>query len=285
MKRAAFAAWLVLLLLAQAGSIALGPIESLLLLAILVVVPLGLSLGGTPPIVRYLQPAGAALAVLSFCLRPGWQAANLASGWLLVTLLVAADARNSLGSMEEICRLAARLYLPVGGFWLVVSRGGIRALGFQEPLVLLTAIHFHYAGFAAASYAGAAAGLVGKRPLYRWAAAGIVAAPPLVAAGFVFSLWMKVSAAALTAVRLTILSMLVLQSLAGAGRGIARALLAVSAGSVVAGMLLECVYAAGEVADAEWISISQMAVTHGVLNGLGFALCGLLGWSLTKKRA
>ena len=77
MKRAAFAAWLVLLLLAQAGSIALGPIESLLLLAILVVVPLGLSLGDTPPIVRYLQPAGAALAALSFCLRPGWQAAAM----------------------------------------------------------------------------------------------------------------------------------------------------------------------------------------------------------------
>jgi len=49
----------------------------------------------------------------------------------------------------------ARIDLAVGGAWLVASRLGMRPMGIQEPIVLLTAVHFHYAGFATATIAAA----------------------------------------------------------------------------------------------------------------------------------
>ena len=32
-----------------------------------------------------------------------------------------------------------------------------------------------------------------------------------------------------------------------------------------------------------WVSIPQMARTHGVVNALGLSVCGLLGWRLTER--
>ena len=43
---------------------------------------------------------------------------------------------------------AGLVYLAVGGGWTVLAWGGLRPLGFAAPIVLLTAVHFHYAGFA-----------------------------------------------------------------------------------------------------------------------------------------
>jgi hypothetical protein len=43
----------------------------------------------------------------------------------------------------------------VGGAWLVASRLGMRPMGIQEPIGLLTAVHFHFAGFATAMIAAA----------------------------------------------------------------------------------------------------------------------------------
>ncbi len=60
------------------------------------------------------------------------------------------------------------------------------------------------------------------------------------------------------------------------GSRTARGFLRVSAVAVIAGMVL-----AAELGDAfgkDWLLIPRMASTHGLLNGLGFVLLGLLGW-------
>jgi hypothetical protein len=59
----------------------------------------------------------------------------------------------------------------------------------------------------------------------------------------------------------------------------ARVLLVISSSAVVAAMALSAVYALGEFLRTGWLSIPEMARTHGLLNALGFVLCGLLAWT------
>ena len=58
---------------------------------------------------------------------------------------------------------------------------------------------------------------------------------------------------------------------------LARFLVLVSAGSLLTAMLLAGVYGIGELAGQGFIAIPRMVVSHGMLNALGFTLCGLLG--------
>jgi hypothetical protein len=77
-------------------------------------------------------------------------------------------------------------------------------MGFQEPIVLLTAVHFHFAGFAAPLMTLAAAGTVEKasilkRRFFHIVVAGILAGPGLLAAGFLIGPHSKLAAALLVA--------------------------------------------------------------------------------------
>ena len=49
-------------------------------------------------------------------------------------------------------------------------------------------------------------------------------------------------------------------------------------------MILACAYAYSIVAKRLIISIPQTALTHGIVNALGFSFCGLLAWSLIHSR-
>jgi len=48
-------------------------------------------------------------------------------------------------SFPEFCFALGEGYAFVGALWLAASRTGMQLFGFREPIVLLTAIHFHYA--------------------------------------------------------------------------------------------------------------------------------------------
>ncbi len=134
----------------------------LLLFATLVLVPLGLRLIEDPsrwPLAvrlltaaKWLQPAAAVSLGASFALKQSWPAAALAGPWFVVTLLLA-----GVGLLDAVRRgwrldasagfTAALLFSPVGGSWAVLSRAGLRPQDFSHAIVLLTAVHFHYAGF------------------------------------------------------------------------------------------------------------------------------------------
>src|SRR5581483_1076477 len=155
--------WLLVQFLLPNRTLEISLTSRLVLLSMLVLTPLALSL---VPVVmddnkepfayfaaRLLQPFAAAAATISFLLNEGKIAAELASLWLVFTILVALFGLGRLiqrpTGFEQFCVVAAALYLPVGGTWLVASRLGYRPLGFSTAIVLLTAMHFHYAGFAA----------------------------------------------------------------------------------------------------------------------------------------
>jgi hypothetical protein len=292
----ASAAWL--------RSTSLGPIEVLFLLAPLVTVPLGFrlvqdlrgefSLFGR--IASHLLPLGAVAAAASFWPRAGISAGLLAAGWLLICLLSAAEGlvfafQGGYRSAEGVCVSAGLLYLAVGGVWLVLSRLGATPMHFAEPIILLTAVHFHFTGFALPVLTAATGRALsthtppgGFASLFPYVAAGIVGGPAILAGGFVFgsALWKLIAALflALVCVLLAILLLSVAQRIKPLA---ARILLSISAASLIVGMVLAGAYIIGYFTERYWLLIPRMARLHGTTNAIGFAFCGLLGWALAYR--
>ena len=290
------AVWAGMAVLARMGIARVGAIELLFLFAPLVIVPLGMELGRMiggvgrlEEVARRVQPLAAALTVAAMWLPPGRKAGAAALAWLGVCLLMAGGGvvgvvralRGSRTRATAITLGVAQIDLAVGGAWMVASRLGMRPMGIQEPIGLLTAVHFHFAGFAAATIAAATLGFAERRGAYRWLKAVVlvvVGMPYVVAAGFVISPALKVGAAVLFSVSVAGLAIAV----RGCGRraedGVARVLLQIASTAVFAGMVLSGLYAIADFKGSDALTIPQMARTHGILNAFGFCLAGLLGW-------
>ena len=190
---------------------------------------------------------------------------------------------------EELCIEAGLLLVPVGGIWLVMSRLGADPLGFGEAIVLLTAVHFHYAGFAVSILTGRAgrllvAGSRSTQRLFQLVAAGVILGVPLVALGITFSRALEVGAVILLTTSLLILAVqTIILVVPRVQQRLAQGLLAISAASSIVTMLLALGYAAGTLVGLQ-ITIPQMILAHGVLNAFGFTLCGLLAWTIAATK-
>jgi hypothetical protein len=299
--------WILLLPAPLPIDSSLTSIARLLLLAALVITPLALPLAAPPEQARYArlahraaviaQPFTAALVVIAFYQPAGLTAALLAATWLLPTGLAALTSLLRLlarrnARADELCIDAGLIYLPVGAVWLLFNRLGLSPLGFGDTIVLLTAVHFHYAGFAAPILAGLLGHqIAGARPaawpVFRLVAAVVIAGIALVAAGITLARYtplVEVAAALLFAASLLGLAALMLSIglPATAGR-LARMLLAVSAASLVVTMLFAASYALGQFLGMPIVGIPRMVQIHGWLNAIGFALCGLLAWTIEKR--
>jgi len=287
--------WCLLAALSFIPGFRLGIIEILLLFAIWVIVPPGVSLLDSnvpnywePHLAQLMGPALSCAAILttfSFFLDRGIFSARLAATWLAICSAIAVSGTYQFfarrKSFEQFCFSVGQGYLLVAGLWLVASRAGLHPVGFEEPIVLLTAMHFHFAGFASAIVAGLTyRHFRGKRgeTLVRAASLAVVVGPGLLGLAFLAGPKVKLIGALLVAVGqiglATAMARLALQARRGAGRW----LLLVAAGSVAAGMLFAAVWAIGEYPLQPFVDIRKMAQIHGVLNALGFAGCGLLGW-------
>jgi len=293
--------WIATAVLAFSGMARLGVIELLFLLAPLVVVPLGLEVldrhgdGPWPAVlgraVCLLQPLGAILAVVSFWFPPGRVAGALTSAWLVVGVLTAMTAlldlfRPGWRVLDRIVFNVARADLVIAGCWFATSRLGIAPMSFQEPIVLLTGVHFHYSGFATALIAGVTLKFCAQRRksnLVALIVASAVFIPFLLAAGFVLSPLLKLISALILAVTLLGFSLLQFSFAADFRSTMARALLRVAACLLVPGMLLVMVYAVGEYTRNYWLVIPQMAHLHGPLNALGFVLLSLVAWVIERS--
>ena len=298
--------WAAIAIAARFGMARIGAIELMFLFAPLVIVPLGMELGrvmtasvaenqGTV-FTRSAQPFGAAFAVAALVLPPGRVAGLLACGWLAVCLLAGrngvmdavtwwSDARGGARAtlLFSLAMLAARIDLVVGGLWLVASRMGMRPLGIQEPIGLLTAVHFHFAGFATAMIAAAmlrfSDGQVHERWLQRIVPV-VIGMPYVVAVGFVGSAALKMVAAVIFSLSVAALAVLLRSLGKRAQQAEAKVLLQVAAGAVFAGMVLSSVYAVLDFRGSDVLTIPQMARTHGILNAVGFCMTALLGWMI-----
>jgi hypothetical protein len=290
--------WIVLALASFAPRVHIGVIEVLFLLGPWVVVPLGADLirsAGTSKdsaLRDWVLFAAALLTTVSFFLDNRTAAAWFASAWLLVCAAFAGDGLRRLAlvgtkSFAQFCFAAGEGYLLVAGVWLVASRAGVQFLAFQEPIVLLTAVHFHFAGFASAVLAGLVdQALVGRRGhrLLRAASLAVILGPGILGLAFLLGPKVKLTAALLIAAGQFGLASGMLRIGVAAKSSGGRWLLFVAGGSVAAGMILAAVWAIGEYPLQAFVNIRQMAEFHGVLNAVGFTVCGLLGWRLLKEK-
>jgi hypothetical protein len=280
-------AWLVLRL----------PLEAaILLLAPLVLVPLGLRLIETPAAAAteklllqwatWLQLPAATLLAASFAWPQGLLAAGLAAAWLGITALLALAGvlrlrRLGLRVNGELGIAAAFLFIAVGGGWTVISRAGLRPQQFSHAIVLLTGVHFHYAGFVLPLLAGLTvkelqpANSVDVRWLDRIMLVSVILSVPAVGVGISLSRHVEVVAAIVLAVACAFFAVRQVQVAWRAGEPTRLTLTAVSSLALASAMILAGVYAVGEFTGERWIAIPTMIRTHGAFNAFGFAACGL----------
>lgn len=295
--------WGLLALANLSGFWSLGIIPVHFLLAPLALVPLGLGLvakgieGAVNPgffrFAVWLSPYAGLLAAGSFVADPGLLAGALAGPWLLVVLLLAGTGlfRLLLGGftrVEEIVINVGLLLLPAGAAWFLLSRLGASPMGFEEPIVLLTGVHFHYTAFLAPLVTALAARSLAtsrrRSALHRVSLLGLIGGTPLLALGWTLHApALKLAAVGILVASLLALGVLLCLAAGRARDGRAEGLLGLAGMSLIGGMLLAGLYGASEFAGASWITIPQMAASHGLLNGVGFSLCGVLGWTLEKR--
>ena len=271
----------------------IGTIEKLFLLGPLVVVPLGLQLAGVDyPWSLLIAAVG---VVISFLSPTGMVAGMLVVPWLMMGLCVAVTrlwrVRTCFSAptqhLGEISRVVAMIGLVVGGVGLLQSRCGMEPLGFREPLVLLVAVHFHFAAFVTPLMAAEVLERMRKesRKLRLVLATCALAGSPLLAMGYVLHVRaLRLTGAALLVAALVMMAGWVLWNLRRIQPLTARFLLGGSAMSAVVAMVYAGIYALADFLGAVWIAIPQMARTHGMLQAIGFSACGLLGWIVAENK-
>ncbi|MCB0995993.1 MAG: YndJ family transporter [Acidimicrobiales bacterium] len=279
------AAWMVWALTVQPSWT-----SSLLMLSPAALVPLGLGLacrpdaGPTTPVLDSLRlSAGPAalLAMAAFVPERGAIAAAMTLPWLVIGL-----AAGVIGVGRFLSRRrcdptvgvdAALVFLAVGAGWLTISRVGANPLGFSDAIVQLTAVHFHYAGFALPLVAGLAARHCGRGPLV---AAWVILGVPVTAAGITAGGIVEWVAATMMATGGLATAGLLART-AVAQRRAARWLLLLAATSLATGMALALGWAWSIQVGWDYLDLDQMARWHGTLNAVGFGFGALAGLRIT----
>lgn len=252
----------------------------ILLLAPLVIVPRLIPLLPARPWTGRLGGWTAWVAALpligSFSLAPGPLAAALALPWLALAMVGAAAAiGHGVVHLPSILRPSripdlgvdvALGFVGVGAVFVVIDRLGIDT-GFAPVIVLLTATHFHFAGFGLLAMASLVAD---SRSWLRVPIVGLMLGIPLTALGFV-----------LVSDEINAVGALVVGS-SGIGVGVAfmtsramtrfRWLSRAAGAALVIGMPMGIAWSVAILTGASFVDLDTMVRTHGVLNSLGVLL-------------
>ena len=294
------AAWLVLTALRRPATSGMGWPVALLDLAALVAVPLVLR--ALPPsrpgparawaVAVLLQPPAALLLAATSAIAAGGWALAGALPWIGVTALLALYGVARVwtrrgGPAWALAVDAGLVFVAVGGGWTALHRLGVRPIGFSPVIVLLTAVHFHFAGL----LLPVATGLAGARTrgwMARAAAWGVIIGVPLTAVGITATQralppWIEASAVIVTVVGGWMAALLHLRLAARGGvRPVVRALWMVAGLSLAAGMTLALLYGVRVYRPVPLLTIPWMQAVHGSLNALGFGVAAMLGWALAS---
>lgn len=233
----------------------------------------------------------ALLLGLAFQLEVGW----LALPWLVFTIVCAGFGvwrMLSLG-LRRPGALAdwGLIWFGVSGAWTFASAMRWEVFGFPHIIVLLAGVHQLYAGLVLQVIASR---IVGARPgRVPWIAAiGVSLGNPLVAVGILTShlglpVWIEFGAVWFYACSVIVLGWMQLFLALWPKSGLpwySRVLLVISDLSLGTAMTLAIIFVWGVRRGVPTLTIPEMALWHGSLNAFGFALCGLVGWTLSGVR-
>ncbi|GAC1544309.1 MAG: hypothetical protein NVS3B10_08450 [Polyangiales bacterium] len=209
-----------------------------------------------------------------------------------------ASSGSSPSGVPELGVDVGLLLLPIGSVWLLASRAGSPLLGFHEPIVTLTAAHFHYAGFAAPVVLGCTGRAFGLGTAktstalpYRLATLTVCAAIPLTAIGITSTHAVEATAAVTLACGMLLACALLVGVVPrrAARRSVAAAALFAVAGATLLGTMgLAATFALTSSAGRSStfsgpLSVQTMIDLHGGGNALGFALCALVALTLVDR--
>ncbi len=252
---------------------------------------LGERLAARPPATAtpaWAYPISLLFLWAALILPPGMVAGVLAGCWLIFQSGIAAVVvfgwmQRPVFSGWALCLDGARVFPAIGAAWLVANRLNYMPFGFDALIVLLTAAHFHHAGFTLPLMAG----LCGKAlpgALSWWSCRLILAGVPLVAAGitsthFKVLPWLEpVAVCVLVAGALGVALLQIRMAFQKGLPGGCRALFLVSGISLFSSMLLALSFGLRSVLPEWALPMPAMWAVHGTLNTFGFGLCGVLAW-------
>ena len=225
------------------------------------------------------MPVGAGLLVVSFWLPAGPVAAVLAAPWLAITGVDRA-CWPGCGSLRDPDRFrlgvrhatdAAVAFLAVGATFAVIDRLGVQPFDFSATVILLTAVHFHFAGFVL-PLAGALAYGGDRRRWLAIALGAVVVGIPVTALGFLglpLANWVGAVLTASGGFGIGLATIAIARTLS---RRWAVALAVIAGASLIVSMPMAIIYATGTLLGTAWLDIEDMAAIHGTLNALGFSL-------------
>ena len=232
-------------------------------------------------------PAATAL-VVAFTLGQSPGAGALSLPWLLVCFSTAGHAilrrrRDGLRPDGALLLDIGLLLLPVGGLWATASCFGMRPLGTDPTITLLTAAHFHYAGFVLPVLAGLTALRLDSA---RWTGAGLVAVAGivLVAAGISASPLLEAFGAFVLTIGAFGIAIGQVVVARDTELPFPTILLALSSASLLYAMSLASIYAYSELQGSGWPGIPAMVELHGTLQALGTCLMGVWAWTIQPPR-
>ncbi len=231
---------------------------------------------------RLLPFAGMILAA-AFCLPAGGLAASLAGLWLLVVAGIGWWAGRRFMELP-LAALLAIAFLGVAAAWAFADRLGWQPLGFDPLIVLLTAIHFHYAGFALAL-------MTAFLPKSDWQitlSKALIIGVAGVAVGITSTqlrgpAWLEVTTVTVMVLVGWGVALLQWHQAGKVRQRTSRLLLRMGSVALFVGLLLALLYGWRFAHVWPWLTIPWMYATHGVLNSVGFVLLTFLGRSTEEE--
>ncbi len=233
-------------------------------------------------VVSFLHPTGSMLAKMG-------AGAHLLASVAIGAFGVRRILRRGLGPRQEASIDLGLLFLPAGAVWLFASRAGTSLAGFYEPIVLLTAAHFHYAGFGAPIVLGVAGRLLPTPTLpYRVGTLAVCAGVPMTAIGIATTRAVETSSAIVLASGMLLAAWVLVVHVGAASlrRSVAAGVLVMLSGTcLLLTMALAATFALTGSAGRDGsfsmvVSFDRMVLLHGAVNALGFVTAGLVGLSL-----
>ena len=283
-------------------------IHALLMLSVLVLMPLGRQLGAGARGSRgqWMEEISAYLVGLSLLVSPVDPRVQIADElslrrivplgfllsvpWLLVRTRGAVPVvmdwlRRGIPSHDRLYLECARIFPAIGAAWLVANRSQWTPWRFDPLIVLLTAAHFHHAGFTLPLIAG----LNAKASPGRWtrfSCIAILLGVPMVAVGITcthFGVMKFVEPLGVTILVLGALGVATSQILRGieCRSGLSpwtRFVFAISGAALFAAMVLALSFGLRYLIPNYALTMPEMWAIHGTLNAFGFGLCGVLAW-------
>lgn len=219
--------------------------------------------------------------------------------WACVPWLILATTRAILELRDflqarswrlgDSAKVAASTYLPVGAIWALFDQLNYQPLGFSHIIVLLTGVHFHYAGFALPRLSGLWINYSQRAKPFKVATLGIILGVPLVALGITSSqlrlpFWVETVSVTLLATSALVMSFGHI-AWSATRTGIVRGLFALAGLALAGGMVLALIYGWRDVYSVSWATIPAMYAFHGTLNSWGFCLPAFLGWKKLQRSA